>query len=176
MMEEREISGILSKLSEIEPSADYALRSRGAILAAPRLPRRYFGLGHFGLAGIKRYIGEGVGFAISIGLASITIVLLLINVPKALSPMIGNRLPGSDTAALVNDVDAAVKDIDIHLQEAQLFDTAAQKAGSALKETANGRAPHINQSLIQKESDGVAPQVTNTEPVNIDNILNELAK
>jgi len=171
MMEEREISGILSKLSEIEPSADYALRSRGAILAAPRLPRRYFGL-----AGIKRYIGEGVGFAVSIGLASITIVLLLINVPKALSPMIGNRLPGSDTAALVNDVDAAVKDIDIHLQEAQLFDTAAQKAGSALKETANGRAPHINQSLIQKESDGVAPQVTNTEPVNIDNILNELAK
>ncbi len=128
MIEDRKITGVLEQLRRVEPSADFAARSKAAILAAPR-PQKH----GWGLYGLKHSLSEGVGFVLSVGLVSI-IAALFISVPKTFGPVVGNRLPGAETAALVNDVDAAVKDIDIHIQEAQLFSTAAEKANSALKE------------------------------------------
>jgi hypothetical protein len=175
MMNESEILEILSKLGEIKPSADYALRSRNTILSTPRPPASAsFPRRAWGLYSLRHFVTEEIGFVLSVGLVSI-IAALFLSVPKVFSPIIGNRMPGVDTATLVNDVDAAVKDIDIHLQEAQLFDAAAKNAGSALKETANGTL-HINQQMIQKEADGITPKTTNTDRINIDDILNELAK
>jgi len=172
-MNEQAIIEKLGKLRGINPSADFAERSKNIILSTQRLstPKRAFAFYN-----LKHLLTEGVGSALSVGLVSIIAVFLLTNAPKALNPIIGsNIIPGADTTALVNDANAAVKDIDIHMQETQLFDTAAQKAGLALKETANGQAPHTNTSLIEKESSNIATPET-TSATDINNILDQLIK
>ncbi len=171
MMEDKKIIGILESLRLIEPSADYAARSRNAILASPRLVRTPL------WTGLKRYFSEGARFAVSVGLASAIIALFIGSVPKALDPVIGNNLPGAETVALLREADAAVKDIDVHLKEAQLFSTVAEKSGSALKETATTSAPHASPILIEKESQSInSPSGANPDPAGIDNILNRLVQ
>jgi hypothetical protein len=129
MMEDYKLTNILESLREIEPSAGFVARSRSAILSTPRR-RSYI----WSLAGLKHSAREGLGFALSVGMVSAVIALILSSAPRALDSVVGDRLPSAETRALVNDADAAVKDIDIHLEEIHSFDAAAKKTGAVLKE------------------------------------------
>lgn len=172
MKEDREIMGMFSHLREIRPSDDYAARSRSVILATPRIEKRASWVGR-----VRYYLSESFGFALSVGLTSLIIALFISNAPQLLSPIIGDHMPGADTASMMTDASAAVKDIDVHLKEAQLFDTAASKTGTALKEAADGSAPHTNPLLIQKEADSVTtPPAAGSGTSAVDNALDQLTK
>lgn len=163
MMQEEKIIEQLRNLKEVNPSRDFVARSKGILMSTPRKTSLWT-ISRFNVT-----MKESVGFALSVGLVAVFIIVMLDITPQTINPITGVNTPSSDNNALLNQANAAVNDINIHMQEVDTFNDAAQQSSEALNE--------INPSMLSAEKNQIkSPSANNTEQnEDIDTVLDELS-
>lgn len=166
MIQEDKLIEQLNGLRGINPSDEFARKLKGIVLSTPRPQRHIFGIN----INLSLPIKESIGFAFSAGLVAVVIMLLLGVTPQAVSPILGKSTPGADSVSMLNQANAAVNDIDIHLAEVDTFDAAAQKTSNALS--------NISPSSINQERNSISSSDANgsDDAAKIDSVLDQLSK
>lgn len=167
-MRETELLKNLRSLKAIEPSSDYAMRSKMAILNYPR--KMAVGLE---VAGQGRVV-QSFNLGLSIVLTAAALVIILGGTATILRSVLINNLPGADTGGLISEAANITNDIDIKLNEAEYYALAAKETSVALREASLNGPAHTNPLLIEKE----AQSLNFDSPTNnkIDDLLNKASQ
>lgn len=154
----------LNNLRKITPSEDFARKLKGIVLSTPRPQRQVWSI-----ASLRPSVREGFSFAVSVGLVAVLIVLFVDVNPHTTSEIVGTANPGANSVSMLNEANAAVADINIHLAEVSTFDAAAQQTSDALS--------NINPTSINKEKSTISSSDVsgNSDATKIDSILNQLS-
>ncbi|OGY60922.1 MAG: hypothetical protein A3F99_01685 [Candidatus Colwellbacteria bacterium RIFCSPLOWO2_12_FULL_43_11] len=167
-MRETELLKNLRSLKAIEPSNDYAMRSKMAILNYPR--KVAVGLE---IAG-QGVVVQSFNLGLSMLLTAAVLIIILGGTATILRSVLINNLPGADTGSLVSEADNITKDIDIKLNEAEYYALAAKETSVALREASLNGPAHANPLLIERE----AESLNFDSPTNnkIDDLLNKASQ
>src|SRR3989344_8759728 len=163
-MRETELLKNLRSLKAIEPSNDYAMRSKMAILNYPR--KMAVGLE---IAG-QGVVVQSFNFGLSMILTAVTLIIILGGATTVLRSLLINSLPGVDTSGLISEAANVNKDIDIKLSEAEYYAVAAKETSVALREASSNGPAHANPLLIEKEAESF--NFDNPQNSKIDDLLN----
>jgi|GEM_PF-4889196 hypothetical protein len=164
MIQEEKLIEQLNNLKSISPSDAFASRLKGVILSTQKPQRNVFGINRLSIS-----LKESLGFTLSVGLVAILVALFLGITPQTVSPIIGSATPGADSVSMLNQANAAVSDIDIHLAEVDTFDAAAQQTSNALT--------NINPSSMSQERNNIGASSTSVsdDASKIDDVLSKLS-
>lgn len=163
MIQEDKLIEQLNNLKGIRPSDEFSRKLKGVVLSTPRAQKHAWSI-----SGLKLSVKEGLGFALSVGVVAVLIVVFIDVTPKTLNPIIGSNTPGANSISMLNDANAAVNDIDIHMAEVNTFDAAAEQSGTALSS--------INPESINKEEDNINTPAVSSDASQVDNVLDQISK
>lgn len=149
----------VSALETITPSPEFTASSRSMILNHPRTIAQKV-MRVFSPKNIAR---QAIGYSLSVGLA---VALMAIVIGGADF----RAVPGMD-GELASQSERSIKDIDIHLENAQYFAISADKTRTALNDASRNSPAHVNPFVIENESSGFEYE----DPSNprIDDMLRE---
>ncbi len=164
MMDENKLIERLRNLRGLAPSAYFAAKSKGLILSTRR-PERSTA---WSIRNIRLSIKESFGFAVSVSLVAVLIALLWGYIPGAFGPTVTKSSSLANSINLVNDANAAVNDINVHLSEINTFNAAAQQSGVALSDLSPASIRNEENSM------GVPNEGSSDNSAQIDSILNQL--
>lgn len=167
-MRETELIKNLKSLRAIEPSSEYALRSKMAIFSYPR--KIAVGLEAAGTGLVVQSFNLGLSMLLTVA----ALVIVLGGAATILKSVLINNLPGADTGSLVSEADNIIKDIDIKLNEAEYYALAAKETSVALNEASLNGPAHANPLLIEREAESLNfDSPTNSK---IDELLNQASQ
>lgn len=165
MIQEDKLIEQLESLKRIGPSDNFARKLRGVILSTPRPQRHVWNISNFRLPA-----KESFGFALSIGFVAVLVVLVLnFTSQVATNPIVATNTTKTASVSMLNEANAAVDDINIHLAEVSTFDAATEQTSNALSS--------INPSSISREGNSINSSATTSgdDASKIDTILNQLS-
>ncbi|MCL4405371.1 MAG: hypothetical protein M1361_02395 [Patescibacteria group bacterium] len=159
----------LNNLRRINPSEDFASKLRIELLSTPRTERKHF----WKLTGFRLSIKESLGFAASVAVVAALILAFIDLTPQTASPLIGTNIPGAESTNMLNAANAAVSDINIHLDEVNSFSAAAKQTSKALSDI-NPSA--VNTGSLNSENNSINASSTDSNSASqINSILDEVS-
>lgn len=133
----------VSTLRSVRPSDRFTSESRAILLAHPRtIARKALGIFSF-----RNLLTQGASYGLSVSLAAVLIAIIVGG-----GVTFFRALPGVNDASLVAEANNVIKDIDIHLENANYYAISADKTRVALDDAQGSGPDHANQAIIEKES------------------------
>lgn len=170
MIQEDKLIAQLNNLKQISPSDAFSKKLKGVLLSTPhRIEKKQF----FSIAKFRLSIRESLGFAASVGVVAALIIILLGLTPQTAGPIVGTTSPSIESANMLNAANAAVNDINIHLDEVNSFNAAASQSGKALSDI---NPTSVNSESLNTENNNISASSTdNNSASQINSILDKIS-
>jgi hypothetical protein len=113
--------------------------------------------------------------SLSIGFVALFLILALSNTVSVFHPLSEQNLSGIDSQNLASEAEEINQTINIYIDEAEYFDSIAEKTSVALKEAAVNGPDHTNPLLITNEMQSIIDGTPSTESgADVDALLDEI--
>ncbi len=161
-MNEDRIIKLISGLKTLSPNAEFAAKSRNIILSSPRKAGGGFALTP------KTVLTRIFDMSLSLALMSALVIAVLSGVGLIFGRSASQ--PQALNNSITNEANAAIKDINVHLNNVQYFSQEATKTNAVLKAAAGTPSTYSGQAT------STSPTQSSSTNQNIDNLINQAAQ
>lgn len=160
-MRTKDLQNILGEMRSIKADEGYVARSRMLVLSSPRLSKSDSSVPETNDS-LSKFLWGPVRI-VSFVTAGFLLIFSLYSLSQELSPLF---LPGLNQKKITAEAEAVDAAINIHLSQIAYFEKTSKETSKILEQIAVKQLDHLNEIVIQKETEEIASSLIKTGSLN----------